>query len=135
MVQIVVKMENNDSCPEWLLFELQGHLESRHEGQLAGNLIGDLHFNKQGIPIFIIGHHILYGKVVKLDKPFIVMQKHDECHQETMEPMETDSNQSAGTQIQKLDETHYMVNAVIRRKLVFKTRPKPIITNVPKKVF
>jgi chromosome transmission fidelity protein 8 len=31
-------------------------------------------------------------------------------------------------------DTHYEVQAVIRKKLIFKSRPKPIIANVPKKV-
>ena len=31
-------------------------------------------------------------------------------------------------------ETHYEVRAIIRKKLIFKARPKPIIANVPKKV-
>ena len=30
-------------------------------------------------------------------------------------------------------ETHYEVRAIIRKKLIFKARPKPIIANVPKK--
>ncbi|XP_026873792.1 chromosome transmission fidelity protein 8 homolog isoform X2 [Electrophorus electricus] len=30
--------------------------------------------------------------------------------------------------------TSYTVSALIKKKLIFKTRPKPIITNVPKKV-
>ncbi|XP_071959355.1 chromosome transmission fidelity protein 8 homolog [Antedon mediterranea] len=139
MVQIVVKMKNVDVCPEWLLIELQGRLESRHECQLAGNFIGDLHFNKQGIPIFIIGHHILYGKVHNLDKPFIVMMKQRGQESSDSLEMETDQlndSQSQGAQsTEQLDKTHYVVNAIIKRKLVFKTRPKPIITNVPKKVF
>ena len=30
--------------------------------------------------------------------------------------------------------TEYLVKAIIKRKIVFKTRPKPIIANVPKKI-
>ena len=30
--------------------------------------------------------------------------------------------------------TNYEVQSVIRKKLLFKTRPKPIIANVPKKL-
>ena len=30
--------------------------------------------------------------------------------------------------------TEYVVRSIIRKKLVFKTRPKPIIANVPKKI-
>jgi hypothetical protein len=34
------------------------------------------HFNKNdGTPVMIIGHHILNGKIVTMDSPFLVMRK------------------------------------------------------------
>ena len=41
--------------------------------------------------------------------------------------METDQSDSINT--------HYIIQAVIKKKLLFKTRPKPIIANVPKKLW
>lgn len=32
------------------------------------------------------------------------------------------------------ETTGYNITAVIKKKLLFKTRPKPIIANVPKKI-
>ena len=67
--------------------------------------------------MLIIGHHILYGKVVTLEKPYGVMVKDTE---------------SAGQDA--TGSVNYNVIAVIKKKLLFKTRPKPIIANVPKKL-
>ncbi|KAL8612427.1 hypothetical protein ACOMHN_008412 [Nucella lapillus] len=127
MVQIAVKIPGEGGeCGEWAMVELQGDLETRHPVPLSGKLIGDLHFTHSNVPILIIGHHILYGKVVQLEKPFAVLVK--DTAQGQHQPMEEDGKTSSRT------ETEYHVKAIIRKKLHFKTRPKPIIANVPKKL-
>ncbi|XP_069758030.1 chromosome transmission fidelity protein 8 homolog isoform X2 [Narcine bancroftii] len=75
--QTVSLIDTRDaSSRDWVLMELQGEIETRYETGLAGSLVGDLHFSHDGIPILIIGHHILYGKVSHLERPFAVLQKH-----------------------------------------------------------
>lgn len=89
----------------WSIVELQGDLVSESDVSFEGKFIGDLHFEKSGTPILIIGHHLLYGKEMKLEKPFALLQKQT-----------SDNNQ-----------TEYLVKSVIMSKIIFKTRPKPIV--------
>lgn len=78
MVQYIVK--SKDKVPKWTIVELQGKLEVRNgtqDGTFDGRYFGDLHFDASNTPILILGHHILQGKIIKLDKPFAVIEKED----------------------------------------------------------
>lgn len=116
-------------CKEWAIIELQGTLEMQAHSKddpLAGKFIGDLHFTKSGEPTLIIGHHILYGKMSKLEKPFAVIKKRTGS---PSKPPPLGSRESGVA-----SSTRYDVMGLVKHKLLFNQRPKPIIANVPKKV-
>ncbi|XP_031346365.1 chromosome transmission fidelity protein 8 homolog [Photinus pyralis] len=100
---ILIKMAG-ELMNEWAIVELQGDIKSHSESSLEGQFLGHLHYTKQGIPTLIIGHHLLYGKEVKLEKPFALLEKQ-----------------------RSEDNSEYIIKSIIRRKLLFKTRPKPIV--------
>ncbi|XP_063439375.1 chromosome transmission fidelity protein 8 homolog isoform X1 [Mytilus trossulus] len=126
MVQIIVSIpaEGKD-VEEWGMLDLQGDLETRHPVPLSGKFIGDLHFTQKDVPVLIIGHHILYGKVVNMEKPFAVLVKNQGKQGDNSVMDDSNHNKK---------ETSYTVTAIIKKKLLFKSRPKPIIANVPKKI-
>lgn len=88
----------------------------------------------QDAPVLIIGHHILHGKVITLEKPLAVIMKvsHD---LDSAGISGIDSSHAVNDQSDITNkETCYHVQAIIRKKILFKTRPKPIIAHVPKKL-
>ncbi|KAL3316378.1 Chromosome transmission fidelity protein 8 [Cichlidogyrus casuarinus] len=56
--------------------------------------------NEKNEPYLLIGHQILTGKIVKLEKPLLVAKK---------------------------EANEVRIKSIIQRKLLFNTRPKPII--------
>ncbi|XP_045620537.2 chromosome transmission fidelity protein 8 homolog [Procambarus clarkii] len=123
-MQIPIKVTDQDGLAEWMMIELQGDLESRTKSEMRNKFIGDVHFTKQGIPVLIIGHHILYGKVQDLDKPLAVMRK-----TRVDESMDVDGAQDLQDR-HAHQSVEYSIKAIVKKKLLFKTRPKPIIASM-----
>merc|ERR1712168_423368 len=126
LIQISVPdSERPDSPPlkEWAIIELQGTLEMQahcKNDPLAGKFIGDLHFTKSGEPTLIIGHHILYGKISKLEKPFAIMRKR------TASPSKSRTRGGDEDGGKHYTATRYDVMGLIKHKLLFNQSPKPI---------
>lgn len=112
---IIVKIPNDSSVGEWAIVELQGDLKSRNGASMHQQFIGDLHYTNKGNAVLIIGHHILHGEVVTMDKPFAILEQ-----------------KQASETAQLQDTVEYHIKAIVKRKLLFGDRPKPIIANVPK---
>lgn len=117
---MIIPLKRNGSLNEWAIVELQGDLKFESTDNIHDQYIGDVHFTKTGAPILIIGIHVLHGKEVPLPKPLAVLEKNSGF---------AGTNEAGETSGIK---TEYIIKAIVRKKLVFKNRPKPIITNVPK---
>mmetsp|Transcript_49 Transcript_49/g.70 ORF Transcript_49/g.70 Transcript_49/m.70 type:complete len:108 (-) Transcript_49:194-517(-) len=59
---------------EWVLFELQGNLIVKKGHEFQGNDLGELTIS-DGKPHIKIGNYLLQGKVVKLPKPMVVLNR------------------------------------------------------------
>ena len=128
-MQILMRKGEGET-PEWFIIEMQGDLESRNHEHLEGKFIGDLHYTKEGVPIMIIGHHILYGKIQSMERPLV-----------SVERVETGGRlrRGEGEEMMELEEemevkVEYRVKSIIKKKIIFKNRPKPIIANLSKPV-
>ena len=55
-----------------------GEIELRSEKETDGfnsKYFGDIHFQQNGDPVLIIGHHTMSGKVVKVNNPWVTVQR------------------------------------------------------------
>ena len=102
---------------EWAIIELQGDLKF-NSTNITNVYIGDLHFTKSDTPILIIGIHVLHGKQMVLPKPFAVLVKK--------------KNEEVNTTNIFEKQPEYIIKALIKKKIIFRSRPKSIVTNVPK---
>ncbi|XP_023294149.2 chromosome transmission fidelity protein 8 homolog [Lucilia cuprina] len=146
---VLIKTKTSSGLKEWAILELQGDLEVRSNEDMHDQFVGDLYYNKYGQPILIIGHHILQGREQKLEKPFAVLEKSKTSEGQHLFD-QTVGNLNASVMNNTVDRTlldntvalenksrqksEYTVQAVITKKLIFKSRPKPIIANVAKSV-
>ncbi|XP_022736134.1 putative uncharacterized protein DDB_G0287975 [Durio zibethinus] len=119
-MQIQVKCScGAEKCPEWAIIELQGVVEVQpsFRDSLQNLQIGLLcRPSFQENYTFTVGYHELTGSKVALKKPMLVLKK--------IKRMNVDqSDEATSSSKVELD-----VVGVIRQKILFKTRPKALIS-------
>ncbi|PIC50798.1 hypothetical protein B9Z55_001559 [Caenorhabditis nigoni] len=97
-----------DGINEWMAIELHGMISPQEGSSFDGKTLGTICWGDRNNVYMIIGNQTLEGKISKTDRPLLVIQRSG------------DKNQDCG-------EKNATVKAVIRKKLVFKTRPRPLV--------
>ncbi|KAI4347528.1 hypothetical protein L6164_008337 [Bauhinia variegata] len=123
-MQIRVKCKCGEgSCHEWAIVELQGVVEvqSPFQDRLQNLEIGTLcRPSTQEAYTFTIGYHELTGSKVPLKKPLLVLKKI--IHPDASVDQSSESNPKAKA------EMELQVVGIIRHRILFKTRPKALIS-------
>ncbi|OCH84087.1 hypothetical protein OBBRIDRAFT_742189 [Obba rivulosa] len=104
---------------ELVLIDLQGFLDV--EGDKQGQAIGKLRVDDGTKPTLLIGHHLLEGKLVNLPKPLAVMRRASVTDAEDM---------TGHGSPERSASTSWNIVAVVKRKMVFSTRPMPMVGRV-----
>ncbi|DAZ99861.1 TPA: hypothetical protein N0F65_008604 [Lagenidium giganteum] len=107
---MLVPVQVEGAAKEWSIVEFQGQLIS--DVDMKGVDIGKLTF-PNGVPTLRIGKHILAGKLAKLSKPMAIMEKHTNAD---------DDDEAVPNGVS------YEVVGIARSRIIFSTRPKPILT-------
>ena len=121
------------ACPEWAVVEVQGVLQPQpcFSGRIQGLHIGRLCSTSsaptsKGGYTFTVGYHELAGSKVTLKKPLLVLRKKKN---DKGNPGEL----GQGGQAAAAAEVELEVIGIIRHKILFKDRPKALISKpVPK---
>ncbi|KAI3817981.1 hypothetical protein L1987_11783 [Smallanthus sonchifolius] len=106
------------SWPEWAIIELQGVVEVQpaFQDRMQNLQIGLLcRPSSQETYTFTVGYHELSGSKIPLKKPLLVLKK-----KMIKSDMEIDQNDSSRVELE--------VVGIIRQRILFKTRPKALIS-------
>ncbi|KAK2973081.1 hypothetical protein RJ640_023011 [Escallonia rubra] len=120
-MQIRVKCSCGEGkCPEWAIVELQGVVEVQPDFQdrLQNLQIGLLcRPSSQENYTFTVGYHELTGSKVPLKKPLLVLKKIKH------------SNAEEDSATVNLSRVEMEVIGIIRHRILFKIRPKALISS------
>uniref|UniRef100_A0A0A9E494 Uncharacterized protein n=1 Tax=Arundo donax TaxID=35708 RepID=A0A0A9E494_ARUDO len=115
-------------CPEWAVVELQGVVQAQASfaGDIRGLHIGRLCSSSSCGYTFTVGYHELAGTKLTLKKPLLVLRKKKKVSSGVGGGQEPPAPSAAA-------EMDLEVIGVIRHKILFKDRPKALISKVPTK--
>ncbi|GER34961.1 chromosome transmission fidelity protein 8 homolog [Striga asiatica] len=120
-MQIKVKCScGEDRCPEWAVVEVQGVVEAQpsFQDRLQNLEIGLLcRPSSQESYTFTVGYHELTGTKVSLKKPILVLKR-----------IKLDDEVKEGEGSSNSKRVELDVIGVIRHKILFKTRPRALIS-------
>lgn len=128
--------------PRWHAIELQGELASAdaerggagaesggadadasaNAGGLAGKVLGQLEASGASASL-VIGNHRLDGKASAMPKPMAVLRRVRQAAPASDDGGEPGAGAGAGV--------HYQVVGLVESRLLFKTRPKPVVEAKP----
>ncbi|KAJ7364457.1 Ctf8-domain-containing protein [Mycena albidolilacea] len=114
------------SHDELVLIELQGNfeVECTNDRERDGKLVGRLSIDDAAKrPTLMIGHHLLEGKVTQLPKPLAVIRRVANTESDAMDCDSGDLESQRG----ETSTVSWDAIAVVKRKIVFSTRPMPIV--------
>ncbi|CAM8938263.1 unnamed protein product [Rhodiola kirilowii] len=117
-MQIRVKCGCGEECQEWTIVEVQGVVEVQpaFREQFQNLEIGKLcRPSSQETYTFTVGYHELTGSKVPLKKPLVVLKKVE---------IDASGQETAST----LKKVELEVVGIIRQRILFKTRPKALIS-------
>ncbi|KAI3735288.1 hypothetical protein L6452_14783 [Arctium lappa] len=112
------------NCPEWAIIELQGVVEVQpaFQDRLQNLQIGLLcRPSSQESYTFTVGYHELSGSKIPLKKPLLVLKKIMKSD------MEIDQNDD-DDDLNSSSRVDLEVIGIIRQRILFKTRPKALIS-------
>ncbi|KAL7229729.1 hypothetical protein ACSBR2_008270 [Camellia fascicularis] len=111
-IEVKCNCGGENKCKEWAIVELQGVIEPQPDfkDRLQNLPIGHLcRPSSQETYTLTVGYHELMGSKVPLKKPFLVLKK-----------LRQSSSSSSKEQLE--------VVGIIRHRILFKTRPKALIS-------
>eukprot|EP00741_Cyanophora_paradoxa_P006099 tig00000983_g5914.t1 len=132
MPLIPVRCPGSQDPMEWGGIELQGELECEEGVNPDGLKFCTMAMEGKGTPVLYFGNHKIEGREVELKKPLAILHKRRrECAEgEDASPAPDaplrEAEGRAGEAARGAGDVEYEVVGVLRRKYIFKTRPKPL---------